>query len=124
MSSGEMSELTRSVLEEAAEELERTELSGGSKLIARSVLRSLKALRGRTDVLSNVQRLQREVSGISAVLTKCATQLSAAEEAEAAREPEGDTWWKLRDRRVSAAFKAGTPDAADLWASTWMNARR
>lgn len=120
MSASELSAQTRMILDDTVRELERSRLSGPSKLIARTVLKALKGRSEYDDVISQVLRLEREIEEISTVLANCAEQLRAAERAEADRDPEGKAWWNQRLRRVSTAFDAGDPRARDVWVETWM----
>lgn len=122
MSAPELPADTRRILDETVRDLEQTRLSGSSKLVARTVLKSLKAARGHTDVIAQVQRLEREVSGIATVLSTCETRLRDAEYAEADRDPDGAAWWTLRRRRVVSAFGVGDAGARDLWVATWLEA--
>lgn len=121
MTKDELSATTRSILDQAISDLRGTELSRPSQFVAKIVLKVLGQRRGDMDVIAAVRRLERELQLVGNVLARCRERLWEAEELEAASDPDGDTGWRHRIRKVSSAFEAGEHEPLE-WVGLWLEA--
>jgi len=122
MGRSEMPERTREILDRTADALEDTDLSRPSRMVARAVLKTLKQRRDYSEVINQIQQLEREVTGIAEILGQCSQDLRSAETDEATLLPGGEAWWNQRSRDLVALFDSGGDAAVDMWVERWTDA--